>query len=95
VSDQKLSPTWVELPCIHPHAAGLDIGVKEIVACVPVDYWTPPSRTYGAYTPGVRGAPSADRSERRDLSILRIGLYAIFRRCALNQHFDIRLCPGC
>jgi len=34
-----------------------------------------------------------DRPDRRDLSVFRIGLYIISRRCALNQHFDIRLCP--
>ena len=35
-----------------------------------------------------------DRRDRRDLSVFRIGLYMIARRCALNQSFGIRLLPG-
>lgn len=35
-----------------------------------------------------------DRRDRRDLSVFRIGLCTIARRCALNQRFGIRLLPG-
>jgi len=35
-----------------------------------------------------------DRRDRCDLSVFRVGLYTIARRCALNQTFGIRLLPG-
>lgn len=35
------------LPVIQPHAAGLDIGAREIWACVPVDGATPSVRSFG------------------------------------------------
>ena len=34
-----------------------------------------------------------DRTDRRDLSIFRIGLYIITRRCAFGQSFLVRLMP--
>ena len=41
---------WAELPTIHGHAAGLDIGATAIVACVPADRDAQPIRTFGVYT---------------------------------------------
>ena len=39
------------LPCINPHAAGLDIGSEEIWACVPEDRDAQPVRPFGTFTP--------------------------------------------
>jgi transposase len=38
-------------PCVHPHAAGLDIGSEEIWAGVPEDRDTLPVRAFGTCTP--------------------------------------------
>jgi len=40
-----------ELPIVHPHAAGLDIGLKEIWACVPATAATPAVRPFSTFTP--------------------------------------------
>ena len=45
------APAWAELPQVQPHAAGLDIGSCEIVACVPADRDPEPIRTFGTFTP--------------------------------------------
>jgi hypothetical protein len=39
------------LPCVNPHAAGLDIGSEEIWACVPDDREAQPARPFGTFTP--------------------------------------------
>jgi transposase len=38
-------------PCVHPHAAGLDIGTEEIWAGVPEDRDAHPVRSFGTVTP--------------------------------------------
>jgi transposase len=38
------------LPCVHPNAAGLDIGADEIYACVPSDRDTRPVRAFATFT---------------------------------------------
>jgi transposase len=39
------------LPCVNPHAAGLDIGSEAIWACVPDDHDAQPVRPFGTFTP--------------------------------------------
>jgi hypothetical protein len=38
------------LPCVHPNAAGLDIGVDEIYVCVPSDRDPHPVRAFATFT---------------------------------------------
>jgi len=38
------------LPCVHPNAAGLDIGADEIYACVPSDRDVHPVRVFATFT---------------------------------------------
>ena len=38
------------LPCVHPNAAGLDIGADEIDACVPSDRDSRPVRAFATFT---------------------------------------------
>jgi len=38
------------LPCVHPNAAGLDIGADEIYACVPSDRDSRPVRAFATFT---------------------------------------------
>jgi transposase len=40
-------------PCVHPHAAGLDIGSEAIWACVPEDRDDQPVRSFGTFTPAL------------------------------------------
>lgn len=44
-------PRTASLPCVNPHAAGLDIGSEEIWACVPEDRDAEPVRAFGTFTP--------------------------------------------
>lgn len=44
-------PRVESFPCIHPHAAGLDIGSEEIWAGVPADRDPQPVRSFGTFTP--------------------------------------------
>ena len=39
------------LACVHPNAAGLDIGSEEIVVAVPADRDAAPVRVYRTFTP--------------------------------------------
>ncbi|NLD72624.1 MAG: IS110 family transposase [Chloroflexi bacterium] len=48
------APAWAKLPQVQPHAAGLDIGSCEIVACVPADRDPEPIRTFGTFTPDLQ-----------------------------------------
>ena len=49
---QPNSPSTVEpLVGVHPNAAGLDIGAREIWACVPQAYAPEPVRMFGTFTP--------------------------------------------
>ena len=36
--------------CVHPHAAGVDIGSEELVVAVPPERDTPPVRVFRAFT---------------------------------------------
>ena len=38
------------LPCVHPNAAGLDVGADEIYACVPSDRDLHPVRAFATFT---------------------------------------------
>lgn len=40
-----------EFPVVHPHAAGLDIGLKEIWGCVPATDAAPAVRQFSTFTP--------------------------------------------
>lgn len=51
---KALTLEWGELPQMHPHAAGLDIGAREIVACVPKAQTDKPIQVFGTYTPDLR-----------------------------------------
>ena len=42
------------LACIHPHAAGLDIGPREIWVSVPPDRDPEPVRVFGTFTPDLK-----------------------------------------
>ena len=44
-------PRTASLPCVNPHAAGLDIGSEEIFADVPEDRDAEPVRAFGTFTP--------------------------------------------
>jgi transposase len=42
---------WDDLPCIHPNAAGMDIGASVIVVAVPPDRDAEPVRAFETFTP--------------------------------------------
>ncbi|OGF57555.1 MAG: hypothetical protein A2Z21_05850 [Candidatus Fraserbacteria bacterium RBG_16_55_9] len=51
MSKGRKRPQWELLPQVHPNAAGLDIGAREIWACVPSDRDPEPVRHFGTFTP--------------------------------------------
>jgi hypothetical protein len=38
---------------MHPHAAGMDIGARELVVAVPTDRDATPVRAFATFTPGL------------------------------------------
>ncbi len=42
---------WDDMPCIHPNAAGMDIGASAIVVAVPLERDAEPVRVFGTFTP--------------------------------------------
>ena len=42
-----------EMPCIHPHAAGMDIGARAIVVAVPPARAPEPVRVFETFTPAL------------------------------------------
>jgi transposase len=53
VGKQSVEPA--ALPVVHPHAAGLDIGLAEIWVAVPADHGAQPVRCFGTFTPDLIG----------------------------------------
>jgi transposase len=51
MSKRKAAPKWDQMPIVHPHAAGLDIGAAEIWACVPSARDPEPVRCFPTFTP--------------------------------------------
>jgi transposase len=47
----KQSVSLESLACVHPNAAGLDIGAREIWACVPADRTPERVRRFSTFTP--------------------------------------------
>ncbi len=53
MSKQKRPPKTVridEMPCVHPNAAGIDLGSSEVVAAFPHDRDPQPVRVFSAFT---------------------------------------------
>ncbi len=47
---KKNKPTPENMPIIHPHAAGIDVGAEEHWVCVPADRDAQPIQTFSAFT---------------------------------------------
>jgi hypothetical protein len=47
---KKTKPTPEELPLVHPHAAGIDVGAEEHWVCVPADRDVEPIQKFSAFT---------------------------------------------
>ena len=51
---KKSKPAPSSLPQVNPNAAGLDIGAREILVCVPADRDPTPVRAFGTFTPDLQ-----------------------------------------
>ncbi len=51
---KKPSSSRASLPLVNPNAAGLDIGAREILACVPAERDPTPVRAFGTFTPDLQ-----------------------------------------
>ena len=47
---KKNTPTLENMPLIHPHAAGIDVGAEEHWVCVPADRDAQPVQKFSAFT---------------------------------------------
>ena len=47
---RSVSKTTPSLPVLHPHAAGIDIGAREIYVAVPLDSDPKPVRAFATFT---------------------------------------------
>ncbi len=47
---KKTKPTSEDMPLVHPHAAGIDVGAEEHWVCVPADRDSQPIQQFGAFT---------------------------------------------
>jgi transposase len=47
---KKTKPTPEDMPLVHPHAAGIDVGAEEHWVCVPADRDSQPIQKFGAFT---------------------------------------------
>ena len=47
---KKTKPTPENMPLIHPHAAGIDVGAEEHWVCVPADRDAQPVQKFSAFT---------------------------------------------
>ena len=47
---KKNKPTPENMPIIHPHAAGIDVGAEEHWVCVPADRDAQPIQKFSAFT---------------------------------------------
>src|SRR6266700_2260184 len=47
---KKTKPTPEDMPLVHPHAAGIDVGAEEHWVCVPADRDSHPIQQFGAFT---------------------------------------------
>ncbi len=54
LSKRKTAPGWDQMPIVHPHAAGLDIGATEIWVCVPSSRDPEPVRCFPTFTPDLQ-----------------------------------------
>src|SRR5438128_11402391 len=47
---KKTKPTPEDMPLVHPHAAGIDVGAEEHWVCVPADRDVQPIQKFSAFT---------------------------------------------
>jgi hypothetical protein len=92
------------LPCVHPNAAGLDIGADEIYACVPADRDARPVRAFATFTADLHAladwlvACAIDTVAMESTGIYWLAMYEILEargiRVFLVNARQIKIPPG-
>ncbi len=67
------------LPCIHPNAAGLDIGSTEMIAALPPDRDPQPVRAFGTFTPDLHAL--VDWLVEHDIDTVAMESTGVYVRC--------------
>ena len=93
------------LPCVHPNAAGLDIGADEIYACVPSDRDSRPVRAFATFPADLHAladwliACGIDTVAMESTGIYWLAIYEILEargiRMFLVNARQIKIPPGC
>lgn len=89
---KKGKPDWDSLACVHPHAAGLDIGAKEIWTCVPPDTAGETVRVFGTFTPDLHALADwllqcgVDTVAMESTGVYWIPVYDLLEACGLKVY---------
>jgi hypothetical protein len=90
MSKRKPTPKWDEMPIVHPNAAGVDMGSKEVWVCVPSDRDAEPVRCFATFTPDLHRladwlvACGVDTVAMESTGVYWIPLYEILEQCGLK-----------
>ena len=93
-----------DLACVHPNAAGLDIGSEMIVAAVPPDRDEQPVRAFATFTPDLHAlvawllACSIDTVAMESTGVYWIAIYELLEQagitCYLVNAQHVKTVPG-
>jgi transposase len=92
------------LPCIHPNAAGLDIGSTEIVAALPPDRDPQPVRAFGTFTPDLHALADwfvehgIDTVAMESTGVYWVPIYEVLEQRGITPYLvtskHVRMVPG-
>ncbi len=92
------------LPCIHPNAAGLDIGSTEIIAAIPPDRNSPSVRAFGTFTPDLHALVAwlvengIDTVAMESTGIYWVPIYELLERHGITPYLvntkHVKMVPG-
>jgi transposase len=93
-----------DLTCIHPNAAGLDIGSETIVAAVPPDRDGQAVRAFASFTPDLQGlvawllACGIDTVAMESTGVYWIAIYELLEQAGITSYLvnaqHVKTVPG-
>jgi transposase len=79
------------LACLHPNAAGIDIGARELVVAVPTDRAATPVRAVATFTPALHAMVgwllqcSVDTAARASTGIYGVPIFELLEQHGINM----------
>src|SRR5687768_5557505 len=97
-------PRLDDLACVHPNAAGLDIGSEMIVAAVPADRDEQPVRAFATFTPDLHAlvawllSCSIDTVAMESTGVYWIAIYELLEQAGITSYLvnaqHVKTVPG-